>query len=87
MSWRTFRELDQVLAQPKGTAFRGFKALEPQLQEGRDFRLLQAGRDDAEIGHLRAEQRIYQSSVNVVLLSDATATRILRWLDTNYGTP
>jgi len=75
---RTFRELDEAAARPKGSAFRAFKRIEPQLREGLDFQLLRAGADDAQIEVLRREQRIYSNSVNIVLLGDAVARRLLK---------
>jgi len=75
---RTFRELDEAAARPKGSAFRAFKRIEPQLREGQDFRLLRPGRDDAEIETLRQNQRIYANSVNIVLLGDGLSARLLK---------
>lgn len=77
---KSFRELDEAAGATKGTAFRIFKQLEPQLAEGRDFRLLRPGRDDSEIDRLRQARRIYASSVNVVLVSDEVAGDIARQL-------
>lgn len=74
--WLTLRELDQRLGLPKGSAFRSFKKLEPDLAEGRDYRLLQARHDSAEIAALRGADRIYRSSVSVVLLTPALAQRL-----------
>jgi hypothetical protein len=74
--WLTLREIDERDGAPKGTAFRSFKRIEPGLAEGRDYRLLQAARDAAEIAALRKAERIYRASVNVVLLSPATAERV-----------
>jgi len=75
---RTFRELDEAAARPKGSTFRAFKRIEPQLREGQDFRLLRPGRDDAEIETLRQNQRIYANSVNIVLLGDGLSARLLK---------
>ena len=77
---KTFRELDEATGQPKGAAFRAFKRLEPGLREGQDFQLLWPGRDDARIGELRAQDRVYRNSVNIVLLDDALAERLLKHL-------
>lgn len=77
---RSFRELDEAAGLPKGAAFRAFKRLEPGLQEGRDFLLLLPGRDDAGIGELHAQDRVYRNSVNIVLVDDALAERLLKHL-------
>lgn len=71
--WPSLRELDEQLGLRKGSAFRAFRRLEPGLREGEDFVVLQALRDRDRLAALRAQQRIYASSVNVVLLSAATA--------------
>ncbi|HVT36960.1 MAG TPA: hypothetical protein VHE37_15325 [Nevskiaceae bacterium] len=74
--WITLREIDARLGQSKGTAFRRFKQLEPALREGADFVVLDAQRDRAQIDALRAQQRIYASSINVILLSPSSAQRL-----------
>ena len=76
MSWLTLREVDRRLGAPKGTAFRAFKRLEGGWREGRDFRVLQAQHDAAEIEALRAAGRVYPSSRTIVLLSTEAAARI-----------
>jgi hypothetical protein len=73
----TLRQIDEALGHSKGTAFRAFKQLLPELVEGRDFRLLDAEKDRRLIDTLRAEQRIYRSSRNVVLLTSSIADRIV----------
>ena len=77
---RAFRELDEAAGLPKGSAFRAFKRLEPSLHEGQDFHLLLPGRDDARIEELRAQDRVYRNSVNIVLVDDALAERLLKHL-------
>lgn len=69
----TFREIDREMNAPKGTAFRAFKRVRGQLEEGRDFVVLDADRDRAEIDALKEAGRIYPVSVNVVLLDPAAA--------------
>lgn len=54
---------------PKGSAFRAFKRVLPQLQESRDFIRLDAVQNRDEIQRLRTAGRIYVGSVHVVLLS------------------
>jgi len=76
VSWLTLREIDQRLGAPKGTAFRAFKRLAPAWREGREFRVLDAARDAAEIEALRAAGRVYASSRAIILLSADAASRI-----------
>lgn len=68
-SLTSFRELDTAWALRKGTAFRAFKRALPGLTEGRDFIYLSAHSQPEEIERLRVAQRIYASSVNVVMLT------------------
>lgn len=77
----TFRELDAAHGLTKGSAFRAFKQVEPELSEGEDFELLQATNDAARIEDLRASERIYPGSVNVVLLQPAAARRVSALLE------
>jgi len=65
----SFRTLDQRFGLLKGTAFRAFKRLGPALREGEDFIRLEAGNCRDAIAELRASERIYRSSVNVVLFT------------------
>lgn len=65
----SLRELDSVWAARKGTAFRAFKRALPGLVEGRDFIYLNVHSEQSEIERLRVSQRIYASSVNVVMLT------------------
>lgn len=80
LHWRSFRELDLVSGQPKGSAFRIFKRLEEQLHESSDYVLLRHDQQRETIENLRSHQRIYASSVNVVLLSPGTESLILKHL-------
>lgn len=75
--WRSLRELDRQAGTPKGSAFRVFKRLAPGLTEQRDFWVLHAARDAAQIAALRDADRIYTGSVNVVLLAPAAQARVL----------
>jgi len=75
-TWHGFRELDQALGLPKGSAFRTFKAIRQQLQEGSDFRVVPHGRETELIQSLRQAGRIYESSINVVLLSAETKQQL-----------
>ena len=76
----SFREIDQRLGLPKGSAFRTFKGMEAGLTEGSDYVLLLAGEDHEAIGVLRAQQRVYATSRNVVLLTSAIAEKIVTLL-------
>ena len=80
LHWHSFRELDQASGQPKGSAFRIFKRIELQLQESRDYALLRLDQQRETIENLRLSQRIYASSVNVVLLAPSTESLILKHL-------
>ena len=77
---QSFREIDQRLGLPKGSAFRAFKSIEASLAEGSDYVLLLAGEDHAAIGALRAEGRVYATSRNVVLLAPAVGARVVTLL-------
>lgn len=66
----TLKELDELLQQPKGFAFRLFKSNLDHLTENRDFRVLDHREQREEIARLRHDERIYAQSVNVVLLSE-----------------
>lgn len=83
---KTFRELDEATGLTKGSAFRAFKRLEPGLIEGQDYCLLRAVEDHARIEDLRREERIYRNSVNIVLVDDALAARLLKHLSGNLET-
>lgn len=75
--WRTLRELDREAGVAKGAAFRAFKALEPGLREGVDFRQLDPARDSAGYAALRKAGRLYPASPRPLLLNPALAARIL----------
>lgn len=74
--WLSLREIDQAAGAVKGSAFRAFKAIEAQLDEGLDYRILDAIDDRADVAKLRAAGRVYDSSVRILLLSPATAARV-----------
>jgi hypothetical protein len=74
--WLSLRELDSAAALPKGSAFRAFKQLLPELAEGRDF-VVAAAATHAELhAQLLDRGRVYRGSVNPVLLSPAAAARV-----------
>lgn len=74
--WLSLREIDTAAGTRKGAAFRCFKRLEATLADGRDYIVLRADRDRDAISALRAQDRIYDSSVNVLLLSAAVAAHL-----------
>ncbi|MGE0862121.1 MAG: hypothetical protein AB7I01_07785 [Gammaproteobacteria bacterium] len=70
----SFRELDERLGRPKGSAFRAFKALGAALVEGRDFHCCDSRVDELLFQVLYDSGRLYPGTVNGVLLgADAQA--------------
>jgi hypothetical protein len=74
--WLSLREIDGAAGLGKGSAFRAFKHLLPQLNEGRDFLVLNHQSHGALSARLHAAGRLYRSSVNPVLLSPEAADRV-----------
>ncbi len=74
--WRSLRELDEVTGLPKGSAFRMFKRLLPELVEGRDFLVLDHRQHAGLAAALHAQDRLYRSSVHPVLVAPGIAARI-----------
>lgn len=74
--WISFKELDLANNRRKGDSFKLFKALESQLVEGLDFLWLSATEHGAQIAELKQQGRIYPTSINVVLVSAATASKL-----------
>ncbi|MCP5420518.1 MAG: hypothetical protein H6970_06215 [Gammaproteobacteria bacterium] len=71
-AYLTFKEIDQMHRRPKGTAFRAFKRLSSgPLCEGEHYLYLDARTRATEIDVLRHQGRIYASTVNAVLLTEA----------------
>lgn len=83
--WRGLLEIDRDAGQAKGCAFRRFKRLSATLVEGRDYIVLHHQDDATAIARLRDAGRIYQNSVNVILLSPSTAKRLLDTLPVPPG--
>jgi hypothetical protein len=83
--WVGLREIDLRAGTGKGAAFRAFKALAPNLTEGRDYRVLDPDKDREVIDTLRHTGRIYASSVRVVLLAPAAAQRLTEVLGSAPG--
>ncbi len=65
----SFKEIDTLHQLPKGSAFRAFKG--QSLVEGEHYYYWPATTHAAEIESLRRARRIYGSTVNVVLLTEA----------------
>ena len=78
--WLSLREIDTGLGLAKGSAFRAFKRLLPQLLEGRDFLVLDHQHHGALAARLHAAGRLYRSSVNPVLLRPEAAALLRRSL-------
>lgn len=72
----SLRQLDELNQVRKGTTFRRFKALRDTLTEGRDFFRLDAAEHSELLQRLRAEGRIYPTSVHVVLLTESGYRRL-----------
>ena len=77
----TLREIDERLGLPKGSAFRAFKRQRHSLRENVDFTVLPARTAKAGIERLRAEGRIYRSTINVVILAESGFERVRNELD------
>lgn len=76
----SFKEIDQERGTPKGTTFLAFKQLKEGFDEGRDFYYLSVTEDAAEIEELRSAGRIYASTVNAVLLTQAGYDAVIDYL-------
>lgn len=83
MARRTWslKEIDESRGQRKGTAFRAFKQVKESFDEGHDFYYLHSVQDAEEIEILRAAGRIYQTTVNAILLTEAGQQSIVDYLD------
>lgn len=77
----SFKEVDQAHGARKGEAFLAFKQLKESFDEGRDFYYLSASQDGCEIEQLRRAGRIYETTVNAVLLTEGGYQSVLDYLD------
>ena len=66
----SLKEIDTAQGRVKGTAFRAFKAVRAQLQEGQDYFYYSLEQDSAKVEELKAQRRIYASSVNALLFGE-----------------
>jgi len=72
----TLRQIDRLNGTPKGTAFRAFKRARADLQEERDYYVVDAHGDDPVLAELRAADAVYASSQVIVLLTAAAYARM-----------
>lgn len=77
----SLKEIDQSRHDAKGTAFLAFKQLKDGFDEGRDFYYLNGSQDSREIDQLKAAGRLYQTTVNAILLTEPGYAAILDYLD------
>jgi hypothetical protein len=80
--WLSLREIDAGLGLGKGSSFRAFKRLLPQLTEGRDFVVLDHRSHAALATELHAAGRLYRSSLNPLLLAPEAAALLHEALQT-----
>ncbi|MBO9468981.1 hypothetical protein J7355_02590 [Endozoicomonas sp. G2_2] len=77
----SLKEIDQARGAKKGTAFLAFKQLKDSFDEGRDFYYLSASQDSREIEQLRSAGRIYETTVNAILLTEGGYQSVLDYLE------
>mgnify|MGYP001390203223 FL=1 len=77
----SLKEIDQQRGDKKGTAFLAYKQLKDSFDEGRDYYYLSASQDGREIEQLRQAERIYESTVNAILLTEGGYSAVLDYLD------
>lgn len=77
----SLKEIDQNRGAPKGTAFMAFKQVRDGFDEGHDFYYLSASQDADEIEGLRRNGRVYESTVNAILFTEAGYNALLDYLD------
>ena len=77
----SLKEIDQQRGDKKGTAFLAFKQLKDSFDEGRDYYYLSASQDGREIEQLRQAERIYESTVNAILLTEGGYSAVLDYID------
>lgn len=77
----SLKEIDESRGDSKGTAFLAFKQLKESFDEGRDFYYLNSAHDSREIDKLRAAGRIYETTVNAILLTEHGYSAVVDYLD------
>lgn len=83
----TFKHLDLAYSVTKGSAFRAFKRLLPDLVEGVDFQCLDATLDAPRIEELKRRGWVYPTSRNVVVLSSAGRAAVEHELESQLSDP
>jgi len=76
----SLKEIDQAHDARKGTAFLAFKQLKDSFDEGRDYYYLSSAQDSREIESLRRDGRIYETTVNAILLTEGGYSAIADYL-------
>lgn len=77
----SLKEVDEARGSAKGTAFMAFKQLREGFDEGRDFYYLNGEQDGPEIETLRSKGRLYENSINAVLLTESGYWAVMDYLD------
>lgn len=77
----SLKEIDEARGDRKGTAFLAFKQLKESFDEGRDYYYLNAAQDAREIDKLRASGRLYETTVNAILLTEGGYSAVIDYLD------
>lgn len=77
----SLKEVDTARGAAKGTTFKAFKQLREGFDEGRDYYYLSGDQDGSEIETLRLQGRIYDGSVNAILLTETGYAAVMEYLD------
>lgn len=77
----SLKEVDNARGVVKGTTFKAFKQLREGFDEGRDYFYLSGDQDSVEIETLRSKSRIYEGTVNAILLTESGYAAIMEYLD------
>lgn len=72
----TLKEIDEHNAVVKGTAFRAFKAVVNNLTEDVDYFYFNGDEHPAKLAELKAQQRLYASSVHAILFTESAVQAI-----------
>lgn len=83
----SLQEIDRELGLPKGAAIHAFKQLGVHLVEGRDYLYINGHEQPAMIEMLKADKRLYASSVHALLFYSSGKTLITHWLNTHPDDP
>lgn len=77
----SLKEVDAARGAAKGTAFQAFKQLREGFDEGRDYFYLSSEQDQVELETLRSKSRLYEGSVNAILLTETGYDAVMDYLD------